>query len=376
MNPFDLLTTVEYGGCSAKLPAEALGKALAGLPSTPHENLLVGIDTHDDAGVYRISDDLALVQTTDFFSPVCSDPYDFGQIAAANALSDVYAMGGEVMTVLNIVAFPAAVPLEVLREILRGGIEKVKEAGGVILGGHTIVNDTPLYGLAVTGTVHPNRIITNSAAKAGDVLILTKPIGAGIIMAGKRIGEIGEATYLAVLNSMKQLNSRGAVVMRKFGVSCATDVTGFGLAGHALKMALGSGVTIRLFAGQVQKPGNVGGWRGLAAFAQAHRDRAVRTRLAPFVCPGAQFVGVGKLLHQPQPRLIGAGCPRAIGRRGRDPGDHVDIGLYLLRIGVDQSLEDPVHKLCHESGKGDSLQRVAGHTGKLTVCRRIKRHVG
>ncbi len=251
MNSFDLLSTVEYGGCSAKLPAEALGIALAGLPSTPHENLLVGIDTHDDAGVYRISPDLALVQTTDFFSPVCSDPYDFGQIAAANSLSDVYAMGGEVMTVLNIVAFPAAVPLEVLREILRGGIEKVKEAGGVILGGHTIVNDTPLYGLAVTGTVHPNRIITNSAAKAGDVLILTKPIGAGIIMAGKRIGEIGEAPYLAVLNSMKQLNSGGAGVMRKFGVLCATDVTGFGLAGHALKMALGSGVTIRLFAGQV-----------------------------------------------------------------------------------------------------------------------------
>jgi selenide,water dikinase len=251
MSTFDLLTTVEYGGCSAKLPAAALGLALAGLPATPHENLLVGIDTHDDAGVYRISADLALVQTTDFFSPVCSDPYDFGQIAAANALSDVYAMGGEVLTALNIVAFPAHVPLEILREILRGGIEKVKEAGGVILGGHTIVNDVPLYGLAVTGTIRPDHIITNSAAKAGDVLVLTKPVGAGIIMAGKRIGEIGQAAYQAVLGSMKQLNSGGAAVMRKFGVRCATDITGFGLAGHALKMALASGVTIRLFPDQV-----------------------------------------------------------------------------------------------------------------------------
>lgn len=251
MTPFDLLSTVEYGGCSAKLSAAELGRALADLPLTPHENLLVGTDTHDDAGVYRISDDLALVQTTDFFPPVCSDPYEFGQIAAANALSDVYAMGGEVLTALNIVAFPANVPLEVLREILRGGIEKVKEAGGVILGGHTIVDDVPKYGLAVTGTVHPDRIITNAAAKSGDVLILTKPIGAGIIMAGKRIGEIGDHSYQAVLESMKLLNAGGAIVMRKYGVKCATDITGFGLAGHALKMAMGSGVTIRLYPEQV-----------------------------------------------------------------------------------------------------------------------------
>jgi selenide,water dikinase len=251
MSTFDLLSTVEYGGCSAKLPAAELERALAGLPSTPDANILVGIDTHDDAGVYRISDELALIQTTDFFSPVCSDPFDFGQIAAANALSDVYAMGGQVLSALNIVAFPAGVPLEVLREILRGGIEKVKEAGGVILGGHTIVDEVPKYGLAVTGTIHPDRIATNAAAKAGDVLILTKPIGAGIIMAGKRIGEIGEEPYQTVLSSMKQLNAGGAAVMRKYGVRCATDVTGFGLAGHALKMAKGSGVTIRLFPAQV-----------------------------------------------------------------------------------------------------------------------------
>jgi len=199
MKPYDLLSTVEYGGCSAKLSANDLSAALADLPKTPHKNLLVDIETHDDAGVYKINDEYALIQTTDFFPPVCSDPYEFGQIAAANALSDVYAMGGEVLTALNIVAFPAKAPLEVLKEILRGGIEKVIEAGGIMMGGHTIVDDIPKYGLAVTGWIHPNRIITNAAAKPGDVLILTKPIGAGIIMAGKRIGEISIEKYQPIL---------------------------------------------------------------------------------------------------------------------------------------------------------------------------------
>jgi len=246
MNTYDLLSTVEYGGCSAKFPAAQLSETLAGLPSTPHPNLLVNIDTHDDAGVYKISDDVALIQTTDFFSPVCSDPYEFGQIAAANALSDVYAMGGKVLTALNIVAFPAGVPLEVLRDILRGGIDKVIEAGGVMMGGHTIVDEIPKYGLAVTGTVHPSRIITNAAARPGDILILTKRIGAGIIMAGKRIGEISQDKYQTVLDSMKQLNEKGAEIMQKYNVKCATDITGFGLAGHALKLAQASGVSLNI----------------------------------------------------------------------------------------------------------------------------------
>jgi selenide,water dikinase len=246
MTKFDLLSTVEYGGCSAKLSAKELGEALADLPKTTNQNLLVDIDTHDDAGVYRISDEIALIQTTDFFPPVCSDPYEFGQIAAANALSDVYAMGGEVLTALNIVAFPANVPLSILKEILRGGIDKVIEAEGVIVGGHTIVDEVPKYGMAVTGTVHPNRIITNAAANSGNVLILTKPIGAGIIMAGKRIGEVTDEQYSAVLESMKQLNKEGAKIMQSYNVKCATDITGFGLAGHALKLAMASNVTIKL----------------------------------------------------------------------------------------------------------------------------------
>ncbi len=246
MKTFDLLSTIEYGGCSAKLPAKELNEALADLPKTKHKNLLVDIDTHDDAGVYKINDEIALIQTTDFFPPVCSDPYEFGQIAAANSLSDVYAMGGEVLTALNLVMFPAKVSLNILKEILKGGTDKVIEAGGVIVGGHTIVDITPKYGLAVTGVVHPNRIITNAAAKPGDLLLLTKPIGAGIIMAGKRIGEIDIETYQSVLDSMKQLNKAGSQIMQNYNVKCATDITGFGLMGHALKMALGSNVSIKI----------------------------------------------------------------------------------------------------------------------------------
>lgn len=252
MTKFDLLGTVEYGGCSAKLPATELSRVLKGLPETHHPNLLVGTDTHDDAGVYKISDQLALIQTTDFFPPVCSDPYEFGQIAATNAMSDVYAMGGKVLSALNIVAFPAGVPLEVLKEILRGGIEKVIEAGGVIMGGHTIVDEVPKYGLAVTGTVHPDRIITNAKASPGDVLILTKPLGTGTIMAGNRIGEVKPEHYRVVIESMKQLNKDSLPAMLKYGVKCATDITGFGLAGHSMKMATASGVTIRLHAGTVK----------------------------------------------------------------------------------------------------------------------------
>jgi len=251
MEKFDLLSTVEYGGCSAKLPAAELSKALAGLPKTPHPDLLVDIETHDDAGVFKINDELALIQTTDFFPPVCSDAYEFGQIAAANAMSDVYAMGGEVMTVLNIVAFPAKIPLDVLKKILRGGTDKVIEAGGVVMGGHTIVDSTPKYGLAVTGKVHPHKIITNTQAKEGDVLILTKPLGAGIIMAGHRISEATNEKLQKVLDSMKQLNKAGAEVMQKYNITCATDITGFGLLGHALKMALGSEVTLQIDADKV-----------------------------------------------------------------------------------------------------------------------------
>jgi len=242
----DLLNLVEQGGCSAKLSAAELAEALADLPKIKHENILVDIETHDDAGVFKIRDDYALIQTTDFFPPVCSDAYDFGQIAAANALSDVYAMGGQVLTALNIVLFPAKLPLAILKEILKGGYDKVEESGGFILGGHTVADDIPKYGLAVTGWIHPDNVVTNDQAKAGEVLILTNPIGTGIIISAKKNGLASGEIYAAALANMKQLNDKAALVMNKFGVKAATDITGFGLLGHALKLADGSKVSIRI----------------------------------------------------------------------------------------------------------------------------------
>jgi selenide,water dikinase len=246
---FDLLTTVESGGCSSKLSASKLAEILHELPSSSHPDLLVDIETHDDAGVYRISADTALVQTLDFFPPVCSDPYDFGQIAAANSLSDVYAMGGKPLTAMNIMMFPSSkIPLPVFAAILKGGYDKVTEAGAVIVGGHTIEDYPPKYGLSVTGIIHPDRIITNAAAKDGDELILAKALGTGIAVAARRTGVDPEGLYDAAVTSMKQLNGPGASIMQDYNVRCATDITGFGLLGHALKMARASSVTFEINA--------------------------------------------------------------------------------------------------------------------------------
>ncbi len=251
MKTFDLLSTTATGGCAAKLPAKALNEALSEVPKIRDSRILVDIENHDDAGVYKLNETTALIHTTDFFPPVCSDPYSYGAIAAANAMSDVYAMGGEVLNVLNIVAFPAQLPLSILKDILKGGIEKVMEAGAVVMGGHTIEDNTIKYGMAVTGSVHPNKIITNTAAQPSDVLLLTKPLGTGIIMAGHKIGEAGESQLQNVIDSMTQLNKGAAEAMQKYHVKSATDVTGFGLLGHALKMAIGSGVTMEIQAHKI-----------------------------------------------------------------------------------------------------------------------------
>lgn len=248
--PFDLLTTVEYGGCSAKLPASKLAELLGSIPMLQDSNVLVDVSTHDDAGVYRLNNDTALIVTTDFFPPVCSDPFEFGQIAAANSLSDVYAMGGRPLLALNLNMFPAEkIPLGVLRDILLGGQSKIDEAGAFTMGGHTIDDWPPKYGLAVVGTVEPDRLVTNSGARVGQRLILTKPLGTGVIVAGRRLGMVSEEHYRGALEQMKLLNKTGAEVMRRYGVTGATDVTGFGLLGHAASMADASGVTIRLDAG-------------------------------------------------------------------------------------------------------------------------------
>jgi len=249
---FDLLSTVEAGGCSAKLSALKLAEVLKDIPSPRHERLLVGVETHDDAGVYKLTDDIAIIQTVDFFPPVCSDAFEFGQIAAANALSDVYAMGGTAITALNLMMFPSTkIPLQALADILKGGMQKVNEAGALIVGGHTIDDYPPKYGLAVTGTVHPDHVITNAAAHAGDILVLTKPIGTGVIVAGKRIGEVSDEDYRIALDTMKLLNMNGARIMQEFSVRCATDITGFGLLGHARKMAMASKCTIKIKSAMV-----------------------------------------------------------------------------------------------------------------------------
>jgi len=247
MSDFDLLSTVEQGGCSAKLSPVQLGEILAKLPVVSHPNLMVGIETHDDAGVYRLNDETALIFTTDFFPPVCSSGYEFGQIAAANALSDVYAMGGMPLLVLNLMMFSAAkIPMDVFGAILQGGHDKVVEAGALVLGGHTIEDYPPKFGLAVVGTVHPDKLITNSGVRAGDVLILTKPLGSGVILAGQRNGMTEESTVQRALDQMKLLNKSGATVMQEYQLKGATDVTGFGLLGHAMRMAEASGVTLRI----------------------------------------------------------------------------------------------------------------------------------
>ena len=223
----------------------------AALEKLPKQKLdprgLVGYNTADDAGVFKLTNETALVQSVDFFTPIVDDPYMYGQIAAANALSDIYAMGGVPLSALNIVGFPKDIfPIDVLTEILRGGQDKISNAGAVILGGHTIGDDELKYGLAVTGLIHPDRIMTNADAKAGDVLILTKPIGTGAITTALKNGKIDDVALDAAVSVMAQHNKAASECCLEIGVNAVTDVTGFGLLGHALEMAKASDVTFEL----------------------------------------------------------------------------------------------------------------------------------
>ena len=223
--------------------AEALDK----LPPVYHPDLLVGFSQADDAGVYRINDRQAIVQTVDFFPPIVDDPYDFGRIAAANALSDVYAMGGRPLTALNIVCFPSSdMPSEILVQLLRGAGEKIEEAGAVVVGGHSIKDKELKYGIAVTGLIDPEKIITNSRARAGDRLYLTKPLGTGLITTGIKKNAVDRELIAIVTAQMAQLNSKASELMIAMDVQAATDVTGYGLLGHALEIARASRVTIRI----------------------------------------------------------------------------------------------------------------------------------
>jgi selenide,water dikinase len=223
-----------------------LDKVLASLPRVPNENVLVGFDTSDDAGVYKLTESLALVQTVDFFTPIVDDPYTFGAIAAANSLSDVYAMGGRPVSALSILAYPAKGDLDDLTEILKGGTEKMREAGCAVLGGHSIADEEVKFGYAVTGTIDPQRVKPNSGALPGDAIVFTKRLGTGVIATALKRGMASDADVQVAIDSMLTLNRAACERMLEFDVHGCTDVTGFGFIGHAREMALGSGVTLEI----------------------------------------------------------------------------------------------------------------------------------
>ncbi len=250
-NEIKLTKLASCAGCGAKVGAGVLSQLLDGIKVHSDPNLLVGFDKSDDASVYKISDDLALVQTVDFFPPIADDPYTFGAIAATNALSDVYAMGGEPKLALNIMAVPEGMPGEAVHEMLRGGYDKVYEAGALITGGHSILDPEPKYGLAVTGFVHPDRMLTNSGAKPGDVLLFTKPIGIGILTTAAKADMLTPELEKRMTDLMMTLNKAARDAMVKYRVHACTDVTGFGMLGHLSEMATGSDVEITLHVDEV-----------------------------------------------------------------------------------------------------------------------------
>ena len=238
-------------GCGAKMGAGTLAKMLEGFKSHSDPRLIVGYDKSDDASVYVLDEDTALIQTTDFFPPIVDDPYLYGKIAATNALSDVYAMGGEPKLALNIVCAAESMAEETIRQILRGGYDAAYDAGAIITGGHTIRGAEPIYGLAVSGFVHPQKVLTNSNARPGDVLILTKPLGVGIITTGSKADMVDQAVMERIYNQMATLNKTARDIMVQYDVHSCTDVTGFALLGHSFEMAQGSNCTIHIQAENV-----------------------------------------------------------------------------------------------------------------------------
>lgn len=282
-------------------------------PPEQFPQLVVGLDAPDDAAVYLLDDDHALVQTLDFFAPVVDDPYEYGAIAAANAMSDVYAMGGSVLFALNIAAFPEDLPAETAAEILRGGAEKVREAGAAIAGGHTIIDEEPKYGLAVTGAAHPDKVRRNAGALPGDAIILTKPIGTGVLIGANGAGAVAEAQMRAAIEQMMTLNKTAAEVAADYPVRAMADVTGFGLAGHLWEMAEQGGAAVELDLDRVEALG------GLAEAVEAGFGSGGQNRNRDFFGPklaiGRELTALeDALLYDPQTSgglLISAGLVEA-----------------------------------------------------------------
>lgn len=241
-----LTSLVKTSGCAAKLPPDKLHSVIDNLPLMKDENLIGGFETADDALVYRVNDDTVCVQTVDFFPPMVDDPYVFGQVAAANALSDIYAMGGTPSVAMNLMCFPSCLDLDVMNRILLGGMDKVREAGAVIAGGHTISDPTPKYGLCVTSFMNPKDVWANKGAKEGDAIVITKALGAGIINTAAKVDEASEQACRDVIDSMTRLNKHARDVARKYKVHAATDITGFSLSGHSSEVAAASDVTLSI----------------------------------------------------------------------------------------------------------------------------------
>jgi selenide, water dikinase len=301
--PLRLTQLTDCGGCAAKLGADLLADALAGLGAEAADdapsNLIAGLTPPDDAAVYRVSDDLAIIGTLDFFPPLVDDPRTYGEIAAANALSDVFAMGGRVLFALSIAAFPEDLPRDVMAEIFAGASSKVREAGGTLAGGHTIKDPEPKYGLAVVGAVHPDRLLRKGGARPGDVLLLTKRLGTGLLVSGQRQGRTVAADLQAAIDQMRTLNRAASEVLVEHGVVAATDVTGFGLLGHGLEMAQASGT--RFVFGSAALPALPGALElaraGVETSGAAHNRRFVASSLTVADGVAQELI---TLAHDPQ----------------------------------------------------------------------------
>ena len=297
-NEIKLTKLAACAGCGAKVGGGVLAQLLGDLKVLRDENLLVGFDKSDDASVYKVSDQLALVQTVDFFPPIADDPYTFGAIAAANALSDVYAMGGEPKLALNIMAVPRELPKEAVHRLLQGGYEKAYEAGVIITGGHSILDPEPKYGLAVTGFVHPDKVLTNSGAQPGDVLLLTKPLGIGVLTTAAK-GELAEPETMAyAVKLMTTLNKAARDAMVKYRVHACTDVTGFGLLGHGTEMAQGSGVELHIHTAGLKLIPEALEFARMGILPEGmYRNRSFAE---PHVDPGQVPLEIQDLLYDPQ----------------------------------------------------------------------------
>jgi selenide,water dikinase len=324
-----LTTLAQAGGCAAKYSAARLETLLAGLPAAKSDDLLVGLDPADDAAVYRLDDERALVFTVDFFPPVVDDPYDFGAIAATNALNDVFAMGGRPLLALSVTAFPEELPTELLGRILAGAGDAAAAAGAILAGGHTIRDAEPKYGLAVVGTVHPDGVWVKSGAQVGDAVLLTKPLGTGLVLQAQREGRAPEGSLAAATEAMKTLNAAAADALRPYRPSAVTDVTGFGLLGHAHETAARSNVRIVLDAGSL--PALPGALEVAAAGVRTGGDPRNREFAGPHVeCTASGALAA--LAYDPQTAgglLVTLPAERAVTLQGA----FAAAGLDLWRVG-------------------------------------------